>query len=614
MSLSPGTELGPYQVVDRLGRGGMAAVYRAYHPGLDRYAAVKVLGDLLGDDPAHFERFRQEARSIARLKHPNIVEVFDFGQQDGLAWIAMELIQGGALSERLGEAMNLRQAIELLEPLAQALDYAHGSGILHRDIKPSNVLLNTDGSPVLADFGLARILGGLRRITATGTVMGTPEYMSPEQASDEQLGPASDQYSLAVVAYEMLTGRVPFLAQTPSAVLLAHVTKPMPPTPELNGELSAHVEEVLRRALAKKPEERFPSASAFVTALKPAAWPTETEGRPTVVLAARKARSRPRRDPVVFVVDDASANRELIEACLAGIDCRVRTAEDGPSALDAIESAVPDLILLDVQMPGMDGYEVCARIKANPNLRLVPVVMITGLHRTEDRVRALDAGADDFMSKPVDRVELEARVRSALRLKLVYDSLDSAEQVIFGLAATVEAKDPDTDAHGRRVAVAARGTGRMLGARDEDLVTLYRGGLIHDIGNTGVPDSILLKPGPLDHAERERMQAHTLIGEGLVKPLVSGQDLLPIIRSHHEHFDGHGYPDGLTANEIPLLARIVSVCDAFDAMVNDRPYRPRRSVDQAVKILLDGAGKQWDPGVVEAFVGLQRQRSDRIIA
>jgi putative two-component system response regulator len=250
----------------------------------------------------------------------------------------------------------------------------------------------------------------------------------------------------------------------------------------------------------------------------------------------------------------------------------------------------------------MDGYEVCRRIKSNASSRLVPVVMITSLDRTADRVRALDSGADDYMTKPVDRVELVARVRSALRLKAVYDSLDSAEQVIFALAAAVEAKDPFTEAHTQRVAESARRIGARLGLTSSDLDALYRGGIIHDIGKIGVPDSILLKPGPLDADELTRMHLHPVIGENIVAPLRSGVDLLPIIRNHHERFDGTGYPDGLAGSSIPRLARIVSVCDAFDALITDRPYRRRMSVSDAVSTLTRGAGRQWDPEVVEALI------------
>jgi putative two-component system response regulator len=250
----------------------------------------------------------------------------------------------------------------------------------------------------------------------------------------------------------------------------------------------------------------------------------------------------------------------------------------------------------------MDGYEVCRRIKANPASRLIPVVMLTSLDQTNDRIRALDAGADDYMTKPVDRVELVARVRSALRLKNVYDSLDSAEQVIFALAAAVEAKDPYTEAHTQRVAESARAIGVRLGLAPSDLDALYRGGLIHDIGKIGIPDAILLKPGPLDREEETTMHLHPLIGENIVAPLRTGASLLPIIRNHHERFDGTGYPDRLAGSSIPRLARIVSVCDAFDALVNDRPYRARKSVEEAIATLMAGAGRQWDPEVVALFV------------
>src|SRR5256885_9036082 len=215
--------------------------------------------------------------------------------------------------------------------------------------------------------------------------------------------------------------------------------------------------------------------------------------------------------PVVLVVDDGAANREVIRLFLSTIDCEVRLAEDGPTALDMIETAPPDLVLVDVQMPGMDGYEVCRRIKAMPRGRLLPVVMITALNQTDDRVAALEAGADDFLAKPVERAELVARVRSALRLKALYNTLDSAEQVIFSLASAVEAKDSFTERHTQRVGEAARHVGRRLGLPEFALDALYRGGIIHDIGKIGVPDAILLKPGPLDEAETAPMQAHVVL-------------------------------------------------------------------------------------------------------
>ena len=302
---------------------------------------------------------------------------------------------------------------------------------------------------------------------------------------------------------------------------------------------------------------------------------------------------------VVLVVDDGAANRALIATFLSTIDCEVREAPEGVTALEMIHASPPDLVLLDVRMPGVDGYEVCRRIKAMPGGSLLPVVMITGLSQTTHRVMALEAGADDFMAKPVEGAELIARVRSALRLKELYNTLDGAEHVIFSLATAVEAKDSFTERHTHRVGESARLLGQKLGLPEPTLDTLYRGGIIHDIGKIGVSDSILHKPGPLDPIELPQMQAHVAIGESIVKPLRSTSGLLPIIRHHHERFDGSGYPDGLRAREIPRAARIVSVCDAFDALVNDRPYRMRRTTEEALAVLRAGAGSQWDPETVE---------------
>src|SRR5215469_13226817 len=366
MNIHEGMTLGPYRIMEKIGRGGMATVYRAYHPALDRYVAIKVLPDFFADEPGYRERFQLEARSVARLKHPNILEVFDFGYESGVAYLVLELVEGGTLADRLGRPMDLREVVRLLDQVASALDHAHDHGILHRDIKPSNILIHSDGTPVLADFGLARMASSMRRLTSSGTVMGTPEYMSPEQAADEVVGPASDLYSLAVVAYEMLTGRVPFQANTPAATLLSHVTKAMPATRELRGELSAHVEDVLRKALAKNPDERYDSATAFAAALKPAAWPERADKAAPENVSSAHRLSRPECKPIVLVVDDGAANRDLIEACLAGVDCHVRTAEDGLAALKYVQASPPDLVLLDVQMPDVDGYEVCGRIKGNP--------------------------------------------------------------------------------------------------------------------------------------------------------------------------------------------------------------------------------------------------------
>jgi putative two-component system response regulator len=280
----------------------------------------------------------------------------------------------------------------------------------------------------------------------------------------------------------------------------------------------------------------------------------------------------------------------------------VLTAASGEAALEIFAAQRPDLVLLDVDMPGLDGFEVCRRLKATPEGRLVPVVMITALNQVGDRVTALEAGADDFMSKPVERSELVARTRSALRLKATYDNLESAERVIYSLAAAVEAKDSYTEAHTHRVGLSSRRLGQRVGLADDDLDALLRGGMIHDLGKIGIADAILQKPGLLSPEEQHEMQRHPELGERIARPLGSATELLPIIRHHHEAYDGSGYPDGLRGHEIPLTARIVAICDGFDALTSTRPYRSGRSTSDAVDILLAGRGKQWDPDLVDVFV------------
>ena len=305
----------------------------------------------------------------------------------------------------------------------------------------------------------------------------------------------------------------------------------------------------------------------------------------------------------VLVVDDEDVNRDVLEAYIAPLGCQVLLASSGREALQIIDHGAPDIVLTDAMMPGMDGFELCREIRSRPRMHLLPVVMVTALSQVDDRVRALDAGTDDFLTKPVDRLEVQARVRSLLRLKATYDELDDTESVIFALAQAVDAKDSYTEAHTERVASRARLLGISAGLVGKDLEDLYRGGMIHDIGKIGVPDAVLLKPGKLDDEEWEIMRRHPVIGEQIARPLRSAANLLAIIRHHHENFDGTGYPDGLAGDGIPLLARITAISDAYDAMVSDRPYRDGMPREKAMAILRDGAGTQWDPRLVPTFLG-----------
>jgi serine/threonine protein kinase len=280
VNLTPGTTIGAYRIVEQIGRGGMATVYKAHQAALARYVAIKVLPEFLAGEPGFKERFQQEAVSVAKLRHPNILSVFDYGNQDGTAYIVTEFVDGGTLSDQLGSPLPLDYVVATLRPIASALDYAHARGILHRDIKPSNILLNMEGTPVLGDFGLAKMMESGPGLTQSGMVLGTPEYMSPEQCAGEGVGPAADTYSLGVVAYQMLTGELPFQAATPAAVLHAQVNNRLPPPRSVNPNLSEQVEGVLLKALAKAPADRYRSGNALVRALEDAEAGAPPVGQP----------------------------------------------------------------------------------------------------------------------------------------------------------------------------------------------------------------------------------------------------------------------------------------------------------------------------------------------
>jgi serine/threonine-protein kinase len=268
VALVPGANAGPYRIVEPLGRGGMASVYKAYEPKLDRYVALKVLPREFLHDPNFAQRFRQEAQVIARLEHPNIIPIYayDIEEPEGIPWMAMRLIPSGSLSDLLKRGRPTRErAVAILRGVADALDFAHRKSIVHRDVKPQNVLLDEAARVYLADFGIAKMLESSGGLTASGMITGTPQYMAPEQATGLKIGPAADVYALGIMAYEMLTGRVPFSADTPVAVLMKHVQDPLPlPPPNVVPQAMLRA---LLKAAAKKPEERWATAGAFVDAL-----------------------------------------------------------------------------------------------------------------------------------------------------------------------------------------------------------------------------------------------------------------------------------------------------------------------------------------------------------
>jgi putative two-component system response regulator len=291
------------------------------------------------------------------------------------------------------------------------------------------------------------------------------------------------------------------------------------------------------------------------------------------------------RPGLVLVVEDELANARLLERLVGRAGHRTRIASDGQSALNILREFPADVILLDVQMPGLSGFDVCRILKENPATRLIPVILITGLHDQQSRIEGINAGADDFIAKPFDAEELRARIRSLLKIKYFTDELESAEAVIMSLALTVEARDAYTAGHCQRLAVYSTALGRQLGLSEDELAALTQGGYLHDIGKIAIPDAVLLKTGPLTAEEFTLMKEHTVIGERLCAGLRSLRLVRPIIRHHHERLDGSGYPDGLSGDAIPLLAQIISIADTFDAITTNRPYRRAAPAEEAFGVL-----------------------------
>lgn len=336
--------------------------------------------------------------------------------------------------------------------------------------------------------------------------------------------------------------------------------------------------------------------------------------------------------PVILVVDDEDLNLRLIEALLKPHGYQVHTAKNGEEALEKVHETAPDIILLDIMMPKMNGFEVAEHLRSDPETRIIPIVMVTALQDVEDRVRALEVGADDFLTKPVDRMELRARVRSLLKVKAYNDHMKNYQQeleaevhnrtlelqaayqqvqsasleTILRLSRAAEYKDEDTGAHIQRMSNYSAMIGERMGLNDTTVERVLYAAPMHDVGKIGIPDHILLKPGPLTPEEWVVMRQHTTIGAAIMEGSDEGFIKLAevIALSHHERWDGNGYPFGLAGSKIPLVGRIVAIADVFDALMSKRPYKEPFSLEKSLDIIQKGRGSHFDPDVVDTFMDI----------
>lgn len=305
----------------------------------------------------------------------------------------------------------------------------------------------------------------------------------------------------------------------------------------------------------------------------------------------------------VLIVDDAQENIETLEQILSFSPYEIHTALSGEEGLKIVDEIEPDIILLDVMMPGLNGYEVAQKLKAEDATRLIPIVMLTALDGQDERVKGYQAGVDDFISKPFNIFELQARVKNLLELRSYIKELDHAEQIIFSLARTVEAKDKYTEGHSERLSIMSSHLGKKMGLGEQDCTILRRGGILHDIGKIAIDDAILKKEGPLTADEFKIIKTHPVEGERICAPLKSLKPVLPVIMYHHEKMDGSGYPLGLKGKHIPIHARIMGIVDCFDALTTTRSYRPAMSLDQALAIMDAETEKgKWDADIFKIFL------------
>ncbi|NIO67591.1 MAG: protein kinase [Anaerolineae bacterium] len=442
MPLSPGENIGPYRIIEQLGQGGMATVFKAYHPALDRYVAIKVLHPAFKEDPNFLARFQREARIVAKLEHPHIVPVYDFSEHKGMAYLVMRYVEGETLKAHLtGEPLSPQRILDILKPVAEALAYAHEQGVLHRDIKPSNVMLTPEDSIFLTDFGLARMAQSGESTLSQDMMIGTPQYMSPEQAKGEEVDERTDIYSLGVVLFEMLTGRVPFSADTPYAIIHDHIYTPLPLPTTIKPDIFPALERVVLKALAKEKDDRYQKVTELAMAFEDAVIETasgvapapeeekvvEPATVPSTVVEAKPAALETKPSRKRWLIIGGAVAALLILVCCAGLflASRAQKAKSTPTPGGPTPIARPEIKA--TPLPGEDPVSQALRqVQANPDdpkahLDLGDAYALQGdkAKALEEYERAIEA-APEFAEAYIEAGEMLAALGDFARAAEMY--------------------------------------------------------------------------------------------------------------------------------------------------------------------------------------------------
>lgn len=643
-----GLILGKYRVLDRLGAGGIGVVYRGEHLRMRSQVAIKAIMTKGEEDAVRLRRFDAEIQSIAKLRHPHIIAIFDAGTlphpknpSSAIHYYVMELIGGLSLEDYVREngPLSIKSACNIVLQVASALDELHRHQLVHRDVKPSNIMISPEGQCKLLDFGIVRQFS--QRFTEQGTVIGTADYIAPEQVKDaSSVDIRADVYGLGGTFYWSLTGRRPFpQGESSIATLMDRINQEPPSVQCARPELPAKIDEVVKRMMALEPDNRYQDPQAVIRALRGfSIIRGPSRSAPSISITGKYLHFSK-----VLIVDDEDSIRSICRHTLQAEDLDCEEVSRGSEVLQELAASEYDLVLLDTGLPDMSGFDVYRHIRATPQFANVKVVLLSGREPTSDIADMILSHGDDYISKPFRVFELKARVRGTLRLKDSLSHLNRVTQELLksnlelegnlsarerdlvqahrafalALAELVERRQSESGRHLERMSRYVRCLGEEAArfphfAKAIDLPFLHMleyCAPLHDIGMVSLPDHVLLKPGKLSEQEHILMEAHTTLGADALRGIAQKHGsaiaflgmAIDIVRHHHERFDGKGYPDGLAGTSIPLAARITSIADVYDALRCFRSCKPPLPHTTAVRVILEKSAGQFDPGLLIGF-------------